>query len=83
MSNRAGHEPTIRRLIGSSCEDDNVNHEGRKIDGKCGIMTYLKLDELESFGTGNFFECLKLLPHGDGETGKISTKVLLATIVSP
>lgn len=46
-------------------------------------MTYLKLDELESFGTGNFFECLKLLPHGDGETGKISTEVLLATIVSP
>lgn len=46
-------------------------------------MTYLKLDEFESFGTGNFFESLKLLPHGDGETGEISTEVLLATSFSP
>lgn len=41
-------------------------------------MTYLELDELESFGTGNLFESLKLLPHGDSETGEVGTKVLSA-----
>lgn len=50
-----------------------------KIDEKCGIMTYLELDELESFGTGNLLESLKLLPHGDSETGEVSTKILLGT----
>lgn len=51
----------------------SVVKDARLMD-KCEIMTYLKLDEFESFGTGNFFERLKLLPHGDGETGEISTR---------